>query len=64
MLTGGKMKPNKYARARFESGMKQAEFAKTLGIKQPTLSDIESGKSTPAEPVEILFNVLYGEKNG
>ena len=57
------MKPNKYARARFESGMKQAEFAKTLGIKQPTLSDIESGNAEPSEPVRILFDVLYGEKN-
>lgn len=56
------MKPNKYARARFESGMKQAEFAKTLGIRQPTLSDIENGNAEPPKTVEILFNLLYGEK--
>ncbi len=58
------MKPNKYARARFESGMKQAEFAKTLGVKQSAISEYESGKATPIKSVEILFNLLYGERDG
>ena len=64
---GGRIKS-----VRLSSGLNQYKFAKLLGIKQGTLSDIETGKRKPSERILIAIEyrfsilpeqILTGEQN-
>ena len=60
--------PSRCTAARQEAGLKQEELAKSVGISQSTLSNIESGKSEPtylmartlADHLHTDIDVLFG----
>ena len=61
---------------RQEMGMSQAELAKTLGVAQPMVAQMESGKRKPSprvafrlarlsgKPIEIFVGEFYHERTG
>ena len=52
--SGGRIKS-----IRLSSGLNQYKFAKLLGIKQGTLSDIENGKRKPSERILIVIEYRF-----
>jgi transcriptional regulator with XRE-family HTH domain len=44
---------------RLRSGLTQKDFARTLGIKQSWVSDLESGKSAPTELLLLAIEYRY-----
>lgn len=57
--------PSAFYVARNVMGMNQTEFASTLDISQPYLSQIESGHRTPSlETLQKLRSITEGVANG
>lgn len=55
-------------RKRIELGLSQNQLAKLVGITQPFMNEIESGRKNPS--VEVLFKIceqleipMFGERN-
>ncbi len=54
-------------RKRIELGLSQNELAKLVGITQPFMNEIESGRKKPS--IEVLFKIceswdsIFGEEN-
>lgn len=51
---------NRYREARVKAGLSQKAAAISLGVKPPSMSDWESGKSKPTHSHLIAMAALYG----
>ena len=51
---------NRYKEARLRAGLSQKAAAISLGVRPPSMSDWESGKTQPTHPHLVAMAALYG----
>ena len=51
---------NRYRDARLRAGLSQKEAAISIGVKPPSMSDWENGKSQPTQKHLVSMAALYG----